>query len=197
MSYPLIILGAGASLDFLNRENYGKDGDLDLWIPPLTNQIFDGTRFQAIIIKYPEMNEMVAYLRGRLANNTSTSLEELLSKMFNDHIKKDPNLHKSFIALLFYLVELFGIISVKYYRAHNNYDLLRYILNQNSGKAVFINFNYDLLLEQSFNKSNNEHIDDYLSDPFPIVKIHGAYNWFWTRLVNAFGEQKKVAMKYQ
>lgn len=192
MTYPLIILGAGASFDFLRREDYPTtDIDLDWWIPPLTNRLFDGTKFQSIITKYGEMNEIVGYIRGKLRNNSNITFEEVLTKLFQERIQQNPSLYKSFIALLFYISELFGTISKKYYRSHNNYDSLRLILSLNGGRAVFVNFNYDLLLEQSFSKSNVQHIDDYLSDPFPIIKIHGAYNWFWTRLVNAFEGEKK------
>lgn len=52
MSYPLIILCAGAYFDFLVRTDYpNTDGDLDRWRPPLTNQLFNGLVFQELLDK--------------------------------------------------------------------------------------------------------------------------------------------------
>jgi len=193
MSYPLIILGAGASHDFLKREDYPRaDTGLDLWIPPMTNQLFNGVQFQTLIIKYHEMNEVVGYIRGKIRrSHPDTTFEGILTKLYQDGVKSSPELYKSFIALLFYLSELFGTITRNYYRPHNNYDSLKQIIRLNGNKAVFVNFNYDLLLERSLGKDGFESLDQYLSENFPIIKIHGAYNWFWNRFVNAFGDEKK------
>lgn len=193
MSYPLIILGAGASFDLLSRSDYPRDDiDLDRWIPPLTNNLFNGVQFQDLLSKYQEMTELVGYIRGRIRrNHPDITFEGILTKLYQDGIKSNPDLYRSFAALLFYLSDLFGTITEKYYRPHNNYDALKHIISLNGNQAVFVNFNYDLFLEKSFGKNNSEKVYQYLEGNFPIIKVHGAYNWFWNRLVNAFGEKKK------
>jgi len=193
MNYPLIITGAGASYDFLVRNEYPQtDNDLDSWIPPLTNELFK-REFQPILDKYPEMDELVGYIKSKLRNNQNQTFELILSKLFNEKATKNNDLFKSFMALLFYLSDLFNKISNIYYRRGNNYHALIEIIKHTSGKAVFINYNYDLLLEKSLGKTDIKHIDHYISEPFPIIKAHGAYNWYWQRLVNAWGEEKKTS----
>jgi len=193
MSYPLIILGAGASFDFLIRNDYPRDDtDLDRWIPPLTDNLFNGVQFQSLLSKYKEMNELVGYIRGKIrSNRQNVTFEGILTKLYQDGVRSNPDLYKSFAALLFYLCDLFGTVTEKYYRPHNNYDTLRHIISLNGNQAVFVNFNYDLFLERSFGKNNAERVDQYLEGNFPIVKIHGSYNWFWNRLVNAFAQGKQ------
>src|SRR3990167_820438 len=89
---------------------------LEQWRPPFTNGLFDGTRFQELILKFGEMDEIVSDIRGRIFNDSETSLEQILTTLHTQDTKNDPDLYRSFIALLFYLADLFHNISAKYYR---------------------------------------------------------------------------------
>ena len=185
MSYPLIILGAGASLDFQDLQELatGDANELLKWQPPLTNGLFSGQKFDATLANYKEMNGLVADIRGRIRQGgEGVGFEKILTEMYEKEVKNDPNLYKSFGALLFYLSELFSQVSTNYYRPHNNYAILINQLRQagNGGKALFVNFNYDLLLERELGIADAKNIDEYISHPhFPVVKIHGACNWYW------------------
>ncbi|MEK7171049.1 MAG: hypothetical protein AAB774_01960 [Patescibacteria group bacterium] len=184
MTYPLIITGAGASYDCVPPGDYPvNDYDLRDWKPPLTKYLFDGTRFQNLIDKYPEMTDMVSHIRSRLRAGSLT-FEEVLTTQHKDGVKNDPDLKKSFVALLFYLSDLFGSVSRNYYRPNNNYSDLFHQIKQNGGRAIFVNFNYDLLLERVLGKTNVDNPDDYISGNIPIIKIHGACNWYWARGIN-------------
>lgn len=192
MGYPLIILGAGASFDFLDLEGFsGKEQDnLGAWRPPLTNQLFDGTRFQDFLEKYPEMNEMASYIMARIRKqNEGISFENILSKLFSEDIKNNPELHKSFMALLFYLSDLLGNVSRNYYRPVNNLHILMHVIKQSGGKAVFVNYNYDLLLEKVLNKSDVAKVNELITGDFPVIKVHGGYNWYVKRLVSIFSDK--------
>lgn len=186
MNYPLIITGAGASYDFLVPEDYG---DLKFnfikWQPPTTNSLLDGSRFQELIDKYPEMDEIASMIRGKLRRkNYPLSFEDILTDIHINFTPRDPELHKGFVALLFYLSELFSYVTKRYYRQHNNYRHLKLLLKQSADKVLFVNFNYDLLLEKSIFDEDLKSIDDYVADEtYKIIKIHGAYNWFIKELV--------------
>ena len=195
MGYPLIILGAGASYDFMRLEQFNnvERHALEQWRPPFTNGLFDGTRFQELILKFGEMDEIVSDIRGRIFNDSETSLEQILTTLHTQDTKNDPDLYRSFIALLFYLADLFHNISAKYYRPHNNYLSLRRKLRQTGNKAIFVNFNYDLLLEQAFHPGGLKNVNDYIAvSSFPIIKIHGACNWFRQRNIKMSSDESPL-----
>ena len=192
MSYPLIILGAGASRGFLERnDNPNYSPDLDQYIPPVTNELFDGARFHELITKYPEMSRLVDYIRARLRNKKPKTLEQILSDLFINKVKVDKSLYVSFMALLFYVSDLFGTITEKYYRPNNNYGALIKMLGFVGNKAIFVNFNYDLLFERSLGKSEIKNIDELIKGDFPVIKIHGASNWYWARQIELWGDENK------
>jgi len=192
MSYPLIILGAGASFDFLQRNEYPPHApDLDQYLPPLTNKLFDGTKFHEIIAKYPEMHKLVDYIRVKLRADNPKTFEQILSDLYFEKVKVDKGLNVSFISLLFYISDLFGIITQKYYQANNNYGALLKMLGFYGNKAVFVNFNYDLLFERSLGLSGVKSIDELLNGDFPVIKIHGASDWYWSYEVSLWEDEKK------
>lgn len=191
MSYPLVVIGAGASAGCLNRSDYpNNDSDLDRWIPPLTTQLFDGTKFHELLSNYKEMDGLVAHIRGKLRSAPNASFEEVLTNQYREGTKSYTELYKSFAALLFYLAELFETITQKYYRGYNNYSSLIHKISQNGNRALFVNFNYDLLLEKNIGKYGIESLDELLKDNYPVIKIHGAYNWHWVRLINSREEER-------
>jgi hypothetical protein len=174
MGYPIIVTGAGASYDLypMGETPAGDRHQLLLWQPPLTKDLFDGTRFQSLIDQYPEMTSTVSYIRSKLRSQ-GTSFE----------------LEKSFVALLFYLSDLLGNVTRGYFRLNNNYSTLHHWIKQTGNKAIFVNFNYDLLLEKTLGKSNATNVDEYIEGTLPIIKIHGACNWYYKRKMALFDEK--------
>lgn len=192
MSYPLIVLGAGASFDFLQRNEYPSySPDLDQYLPPLTNRLFDGTKFHEIIAKYPEMHKLVDYIRVKLRADNPRTFEQILSDLYFEKVKVDKNLNVSFMSLLFYISDLFGTISQKYYQANNNYGALLKMLGFYGNKAIVVSFNYDLLFERSLGLSDIKSVDELLKGNFPVIKIHGAYDWYWSYEVSLWENEKK------
>ncbi|MBU4017487.1 hypothetical protein KKF69_08510, partial [Patescibacteria group bacterium] len=151
----------------------------------------DGTKFHEILARYQEMNQLVAYIRVKLRGENLKTFETILTDLYLEKVKLDKGLYVSFMALLYYISELFGTITEKYYRPHNNYGALLKMLSFSGNKAVFVNFNYDLLLEKSLGKSEITTVDELISGELPVIKIHGGYNWYWRRIVNAWGDEKK------
>lgn len=186
MKTHLFILGAGASLDFLNKEEF-SDIELNNWQPPLSNKIFDTTRFFEILEKYPDSTELAAYINSKLRNKDRW-LESILTDIRDNKSKSNALRKNQLVSMMFYLSDLFRQITLNYYKPVNNHKVLKEILHDNQIEAFFVNFNYDLLLEQSLGLSAKT-IDEYLRFEFPVVKIHGAYNWFYERRVNSFNEQ--------
>lgn len=192
MSYPLIVLGAGASFDFLQRNEYPSHApDLDQYLPPLTNRLFDGTKFHEIIAKYPEMHKLVDYIRAKLRADNPKTFEQILSDLYFEKVKVDKGLNTSFMSLLFYISDLFGIISQKYYQANNNYGALLKMIGFYGNKAMVVNFNYDLLFERSLGFSDIKSVDELLNGNFPVIKIHGACDWYWSYEVSLWEDEKK------
>lgn len=184
--YPLIIVGAGASFDYMNNLRHHpvgyRDTDLDKYRPPLTNDLFDTTRFYEFIEKYPDVSNLASSINNQLSGNRG-NFEECLTEIKNIKTKQNEERYRQLVALRFYLADLFFNISERYFKTVNNYaDLLQQVKDL-TGKACFVNFNYDLLLEKSMTTSEFKFADDYLSGDIKIIKIHGACNWFYKRRV--------------
>lgn len=188
MGFPLIILGAGAAYDCIDKSQYiehtYKDNDLDKFQPPLANQIFDTTRFYNLIEQYKEIGELVSYINNKISSS-NISFEECLTDIKNNKAKTNPDRLKEIVTLRFYLSDLFSTISDKYYKIVNNYNDLIGQIKDSGGDSLFINFNYDLILEKTMGFDFN-NIDNYITGHMPIIKIHGACNWYYRRLVNGF-----------
>lgn len=182
--YPLIILGAGASFDFIDNPRHHpvgfRDTDLDKYRPPLTNNLFDTTRFYNFLEKYPDVSNLASSINNQISGN-KRGFEECLTEIKNTKTKLNQERYRQLIALRFYLADLFFNISIRYFKTVNNYaDLLQQVKDL-GGKACFVNFNYDLLLEKSVTTKEFKFVDDYLSGDIKIIKIHGACNWFYER----------------
>ena len=180
MSYPLIILGAGASFDSLeNHTQFGiRKKELDQWKPPLTNQIFDPARFSHILDRNPEAK----YFDGEATRiNDSYSLEDLMTDILDKRAFSDPRWYQRLMSFRLYLHELFTEISKKYFdRRSNYYRLLSDLELYTGNRAFFVNFNYDLLLEKNIfeNLEDMTNVDEYIEGSLKVLKIHGACNWF-------------------
>ncbi len=181
MSYPLIILGAGASYDSGLIEQYkDKPSVYDQLVanrPPLTNSLFNRGRFERFIDKYDEIIELATHAVRKVGPNNS--LEEYLTNLSTTVAQRNPKRYKELFALRFYLADVFSDISKKFHRRGNNYAaLLKEIEDWCDGRAIFVSFNYDTLLEQNIRRiDSSTSISDYISDDLSVIKIHGSCNW--------------------
>jgi len=193
MTYPLIILGAGASYDCIDISQFAEgqyaSSELHKFKPPLANELFDTRRFYEVLNVYPEVSSLAAYLNNRLRNGQK-SFEECLTDVRNNKVQSNPERAKQIIALSYYLADLFNTITVNSYRSVNNYvDLIQQIQDK-GGNVCFVNFNYDLILEKSLN-FKNEKINEYITGTIKVIKMHGAYNWFYTRRIEDYDVTSK------
>lgn len=194
MRYPLIILGAGASHDSDKVENYSSHirGEAGDYVPPLTANLFDRTKQHVIEIlaKYQEVSQLATHANRRIAR--TQDLETYLENVFNNLAPNNKERYKELIALRFYLADLFKIISEKFHQSGNNYaTLLKEIQDKAAGKACFINFNYDLLLEKNIPGINNSNeIVSFVNGDLKVIKIHGSCNWLHAPQIGFKSEPK-------
>ncbi|MEP7166424.1 MAG: hypothetical protein ABI758_00415 [Candidatus Woesebacteria bacterium] len=179
MAHPLIILGAGASHDFQNLADYEGHNDifeLKDWQPPLTNQLFDVAKFGRIIGNYEHVKPLAATINNLVKNQkNSFDFEKYLSQIQQDY---PDNTRTQVMALRFYLAELLNKVSFYHFRHTNNHLHLINEINNRGGNACVVNFNYDTLFEKNISNINlGNNIDDYISGPIKVIKIHGAHNW--------------------
>ncbi len=177
MAYPLIILGAGASYDFqkIGRFSGANQYDLNNWRPPLTNNIFDVARFLEIIGNYEHVKPLASAIINITDSDDPFDFEKYLSEL---EIQFPERSYPQIIALRFYLAELFSNVSNRFYRHTNNHNHLLNEINNRVGKALFVNFNYDTLLEKNIKEINSsKDINSYVSGNIKVIKIHGAHNW--------------------
>lgn len=181
--YPLIIFGAGASFDYLKISRFSTvdQSKLKQWQAPLTNNIFDVSRFGRIIGKYEDIKPLASAIINITDSEDSFDFEEYLTNLEKNF---PDNNYKKIMALRFYLTELFGKISHHFYRHENNHRHLIYEIENRIGQACFVNYNYDTLLEKNINTIDlNREIDSYTQGPFKVIKYHGAFNWVYEPFV--------------
>lgn len=200
MSYPLIIVGAGASHDYLNQNNLPasfKDNNQAKWRSPLMNSLFDNTRFDDVISRHGSIGSLVSEISGKLSYNLANedkkehkhNFETILTDLKNNKANKNASIRSQLVSLVYYLADLFHEISNSYYHRINNYKLiLQQIDHDFQGKACFVSFNYDLILERSI----EEHyrisfgkLNDYISNTsnVKVIKLHGSCNWRYNPII--------------
>lgn len=176
--YPLIIFGAGASTGALEDVEFRHTGILK-WKPPLSNELFDRTRWDKYIQKWGLELDYLATdaFAGRSRHNDS--IEEFLTALYQRALTGNKNRAKQFIALRFYLADLFTNISNNYHRSANNYSrLLHEIDDRTTGRACVVTYNYDTLFEKNINEFTSiSHLDEFINSDLKLVKIHGSCNW--------------------
>lgn len=169
MSYPVIILGAGASFDYIHESSTTKGGRFK---PPLTSELFD-SRFEDIIKQFPEAEPLSGKIAAGLRNGQSleTTLKEIKSKATQNNLAQCQ-----LIALEFYLQTLFQKISENYSgQSQNNYLTLINEIRMNGDQAALITFNYDTLLDKCLNLGGE--FNDYIKNKIKLIKIHGSCDW--------------------
>lgn len=165
MGYPLIILGAGASYDYV----IGGDG------LPMTNQLVDSNFINSeISSRYKEVEDLLSDLSGAIRLNDK-GFEERLTEIKNESGDKKHR-KDQFNALKFYLRDLF-LSFLKNFANFNNYkSLIGHINDWSGGKVCIVNLNYDTFFEKSYNKKINK-MQDYIDGDLKIFKIHGSCDW--------------------
>lgn len=175
----MVILGAGASFDSIFNHEY--NGDLLKWCPPLGKDLFSYK---------PLCNELLRHYPGAESFRSEISYSNDIEELFQNkyalaHGPNGANLLLQIVNVQFYLQELFSEISYKYVNfGPSNYDTLirqAYDYYLKTGEDVlFVTFNYDTLLEKSFEKILGKPIKDirdYIRYPIKIIKPHGSCNW--------------------
>lgn len=197
----VFITGAGASFD-----NYPNRTVLNM---PLTKDLFKSR--DNIMSNYPNLSGLVSTIRNAVdseKNNFEDVLETLLGDVVdiigNDtkplnkgHNHRAAQLH----SMTYYLRELIGRKSETAFNssdnAGGNYDgLIDHYYPQPDVNLSFITFNYDTFIEDAIFRSTGKKfikIDDYKNGSFPVIKLHGSVNWFYTVNLEFFGRLKLVA----
>lgn len=179
MKYPLIILGAGAShdsaqLDNISREKFDK---IFPYKPPLANDLFRRSLWDRYVQRWDEISDLATDLVGGIGRYGG--LESYLTHLLNDVAPVNEKRAKQIVATRFYIATLFKEISAQYHSPANNFHaMLQAIEDECQNNAIFVNFNYDLLLESNIqNIKNAKYIDDYISGSLKVIKVHGSCNW--------------------
>lgn len=177
MDKPLIILGAGASFDYIPEEEATRK---ERFKAPLTNELFKHDKTETVMDSLPN-NELLSDLAGsinsRLRNQTGDN-QQSLETILADLISKGSHRKSQIIAFSFYLQKLFQTISDEYGRQRgNNLNALKGHIEDNGGEATIISFNYDLFLEQVFLTNIRRDIDDYIEGRIKLIKVHGSCDW--------------------
>lgn len=201
MSYPLIILGAGASFDYLSKDEEEQMKSKGFLKFPLTSQLCRAGYFdylQKKIDKIHELNPMInsviikeikevfkggeSHIRKIISSlNTAENLEENVSDIWKT-AKGDNNKDRlrQLIGFVYYLQFLFYFLSKEFGgKSGNNYDRLVNKISDFLGKykdsqVLIVNFNYDLLLDNAIND-----LDEQLKGRLVYIKIHGSCDRCW------------------
>lgn len=187
MSYPIIILGAGASHDYIHPTHGGFSSK-----PPLTDELVS-QRNPNILKKYPAVEALFSDLAPRIKDGRSfeTCLQDFSS---SGHAHRREQIK----ALKSYLKEFFQDVSSHYhYSPLNNYKVLgntfRDVLADGEAEKIcIVSFNYDTLFEKNvalFPHSGKRQIEmgDYINEPIKLIKIHGSSDWSYAENVPDLG----------
>jgi len=169
MSYPLIIIGAGASHDYSTFSPKR---------PPITKELVDASHLDSTLIKkYPLVSHLLSEVESDV-NIHNKGFEEALFaiKKRSGHISE---IQSQLVALQFYLQELFETISVGCQNINNYKILQQRITTYSGGKACVVSFNYDSLFEDSIEGGHFEKMNDYVGGNLKLIKLHGSHDWVY------------------
>ncbi len=165
-SYPLIIIGAGASHDY-------SDSEIK---PPTTRLLVSRANLdQELIKKYPEVSMLLSQIQSAV-NVHGKEFEAALFEV-NKRAGHLPATRAQLIALQFYLQEFFEKVSQRFDKINNYKNLLQHITSYSNGKACIVSFNYDSLFEDSIIGNYSGHMNDYINNDLKLIKLHGSHNW--------------------
>lgn len=189
MSYPIIILGAGASYDYIDEEDQSKFIIIDHRLrPPLARELFS-PKFEWAMKQFPELEALASEIDAAVNPPEKKDLETKLDEIRQRAIG-DTRLQKQLISFEFYLKLIFLRISNKYGRSLNNYRMLvnlahNFITHNKNEEVFFTTFNYDLLLdkclkqeiEASEEAKLNGRLFSYIKGRINLIKLHGSCDW--------------------
>ena len=173
MSYPLIILGAGASFDCVPEIRHASK---ERFRPPLTKNLFD-KQFEDIINKYSEVKDLASSILASLRGGDN--FEKILSDI-KEKSQKNPDRLKQLVDFEMYLQDLFKQISNEFgNQTGSNYGALIQEINDGFKRACIVNFNYDLLLEEILKERITEDLNSYVNGNIKVIKVHGSCDWVY------------------
>jgi hypothetical protein len=183
MPHPLIIFGAGASYDY---SLLGK-------IAPLTKQLVDNEFLHSDLLeKYTGSGDLLSEIIHQVRAN-NRNFEEVLAEI-KERTKDSQQMRAHFVALEFYLKELFKRISLKKQAINNYKALINHINTYSNGKALVVSFNYDSLFEDSLLSGKPKKMDDYTTGNIKIFKLHGSHDWTYIHRFSEL-ERKHLGIK--
>lgn len=183
--YPLIILGAGASHDFSPNIEKSKR-------PPVTNDLVKEEFIDnELMSAYKDIRDLLSEIISSIERDGG--FEQTLKRL-KDNWGNNPKRKSQFIALQFYLRDLFENISRNNHSFISNYRTLFnriHDLNGGNGRACVVSFNYDTLFEQSIDDIEWNSMSSYISNNIKLIKPHGSWNWAYV------GNKDKLEFKYR
>ena len=188
----LVVFGAGASFDSTPLLRPGTSPDLDLWRPPLANDLF-GERpgFRDVFTSFPQ----VVPLATRLGQASPEHPLERILTALRDEADEYAERHSQLAAVRYYLQQIIWECERYWLPQHRGATSYVTLLDQiqrwrrgNDAAVMFATFNYDRLLEyaasycisggQELYNNRFTSIDSYTQPPhFPVIKLHGSIDW--------------------
>lgn len=187
----MVIFGAGASYDSLPGrppENAGfslekaKDAR-NSWRPPLAKDLFaPRPEFEAIARQLRWLEPLVPVLQHQARGE---SVEQILQRR-QALADGNPARLGELLAVRFYLQQLIhkceeGWNGTKRAIPTNYRALLDQIDAElrDAERVLLVTFNYDRMIERALEARGGtfESLDDYISAPIPLFKLHGSVDW--------------------
>ena len=204
MSKPLIILGAGASYDMSPECENCR-------VTPLTKNLVDPEFIDENMVSWFSgagnlLSEVIPQVR-----NGNKSFEEILTEIRDENYNSSIVCKKQFVALEFYLQNLFKELSNPSYsrfkdkrsirkqiqEINNHKIILNCIEYYSDGKACFVSFNYDTFLEKSLDKKNMpKNMQGYTNKDIKIIKPHGSHDWIYLEKKDEYDEEMGIVSAY-
>lgn len=173
-----VVLGAGASYDCAGP---GVTASInEEYRPPLTKDIF-APRFNSILERHPAVRANLDELRSKLTQGGD--FEQILRDLF-ESAERSGNDWPFQVPL--YLRELFWCVSLDFLKGSSKFNtLVRSVLESHFRPVMFLNLNYDLLLENALRDYENSGFNEYnkiewyldSSKKWLYVKPHGSVNF--------------------
>ncbi|MFA6601432.1 MAG: hypothetical protein WCT02_01020 [Candidatus Paceibacterota bacterium] len=183
MTYPLIILGAGASYDY---------SVISKGIAPLTKDLISEPFIDVNLLNdYDDVANLLSSIANQVKSG-ATTFEHALQDI-KDGSEKLPHIRKQFIALEFYLKKRFTDISLKSYPINNYKTLIEKIKRYNDGHACVVTFNYDSFFERAYKQGGFQTMSDYTQDNLKIIKPHGSHDWLYINQKNQYTRSENIS----
>jgi hypothetical protein len=175
----IFIFGAGASLGSQN----GRYGQESVYRAPLMDELFHH-RYRKIARDYLLDDTLLDKFELEISHREDKSVEKWLSekwvslKDIKSEDKKRAEINV-FGKIVFYIWNVLRIVSTSYDEGNIYHIFLQRFIDTFDEDIGIIDFNYDTLLDQSYehvyNISFKGNLDTYLKRRF--IKPHGSINW--------------------